>query len=172
MLDCCGNDRDGVFCSGADDGHNNDSSKPARRGRQLQSVWYRARGGRFANGERKFAPHLLEEPYNLEDALLVGGFLNTLLRESNRVQIACLAQLLNVIAPLMTTDATVMRQSIYYPYAWALKYAKGRVLDLQVESETYPIKAEGLRAGFAIDGEIPYLDVVATVNPRMDRFVF
>ena len=129
------------------------------------NVWYRARGGRFANGERKFAPHLLEEPYNLEDALLVGGFLNTLLRESNRVQIACLAQLVNVIAPLLTNDTSVLRQSIYYPYAWALRYARGRVLDLQVESETYPIKAEGLRADFAIDAEVPYLDVVATFNP-------
>ena len=129
------------------------------------NVWYRARGGRFANGERKFAPHLLEEPYNLEDALLVGGFLNTLLRESNRVRVACLAQLVNVIAPLLTNKTSVLRQSIFYPYAWALKYARGRVIDLRVESETYPIKAEGLRADFAIDAEIPYLDVVATINP-------
>src|SRR6266568_2646282 len=45
------------------------------------NVWYRARGGRFANGQRKIAPPLLEEGYNLEDALLVGGFLNTLLRQ-------------------------------------------------------------------------------------------
>ena len=129
------------------------------------NVWYRARGGRFANGERKFAPHLLEEPYNLEDALLVGGFLNTLLRESNRVRVACLAQLVNVIAPLLTNESTVLRQSIYYPYAWALKYARGRVLDLLVESETYPINADGLRADFALDAQVPYLDVVATINP-------
>ena len=129
------------------------------------NVWYRARGGRFANGERKFAPHLLEEPYNLEDALLVGGFLNTLLRESNRVRIACLAQLVNVIAPLMTNETSVLRQTIFYPFAWALQYARGRVLDLQVESEMYPIHADGLRADFAIDAEVPYLDVVATINP-------
>ena len=111
------------------------------------------------------APHLLEEWYNLEDALLVGGFLNTLLRESNRVRLACLAQLVNVIAPLVTNESAVLRQSIYYPYAWALKYARGRVLDLLVESETYPINAEGLRADFAINAEVPYLDVVATINP-------
>jgi alpha-L-arabinofuranosidase len=129
------------------------------------NVWYRARGGRFANGERTSAPHLLEEQYNLEDALLVGGFLNTLLRESNRVRVACLAQLVNVIAPLLTNESTVLRQSIYYPYAWALKYARGRVLDLQIESEMYPIQADGLRADFAIDAQIPYLDVVATINP-------
>ena len=130
------------------------------------NVWYRARGGRFANGQRKFAPPLLEEVYNLEDALLVGGFLNTLLRQSQRVRVGCLAQIVNVIAPLMTNDTSVLRQTIYYPYAWALKYAHGRVLDLSVESDTYPIRAEGLRPDFARDDQVPYLDVVATLDPR------
>lgn len=36
---------------------------------------------------------------------------------------------------------------------------------MQIKSETYPIKADGLRADFAIDTQIPYLDVVATINP-------
>ena len=48
------------------------------------------------------APHLVEEVYNLEDALLVGGIVNTLMRNADRVKIACLAQLVNVIAPIMT----------------------------------------------------------------------
>jgi alpha-N-arabinofuranosidase len=109
---------------------------------------------------------LLEEVYNLEDALLVGGFLNTLLRQSDRVRVGCLAQIINVIAPLVTSETSVLRQSIYYPYAWALKYAHGKVLDLQVESDTYPIKAGNLRADFARDDQIPYLDVVATINPQ------
>jgi alpha-N-arabinofuranosidase len=130
------------------------------------NVWYRARGGRFANGQQTVAPHLLEEEYNLEDALLVGGFLNTLLRQSDRVQVACLAQLVNVIAPLMTDETSVLRQTIYFPYAWALKYARGKVLDLLVESETYPIKAEGLRADFARNDQVPYLDVSATIDPQ------
>jgi alpha-N-arabinofuranosidase len=130
------------------------------------NVWYRARGGVFANGQRKFAPPLLEEVYNLEDALLVGGFLNTLLRQSERVRVGCLAQIVNVIAPLMTNATSVLRQTIYYPYAWALRYAHGRVLDLHVESETYPIRAAGLRPDFARDGQVPYLDVTATFDPR------
>ncbi len=129
------------------------------------NVWYRARGGRFANGERKFAPPLLEEVYNLEDALLVGGFLNTLLRQSERVRVGCLAQIVNVIAPLVTSETSVLRQSIYYPYAWALQYARGRVLDLQVESETYPIRATGLRPDFARDDRVPFVDLVATLDP-------
>jgi len=130
------------------------------------NVWYRARGGRFTNGQRKAAPPLLEEVYNLEDALLVGGFLNTLLRQSGRVRVGCLAQIVNVIAPLVTNGTAVLRQSIYYPYAWALKYAHGHVLDLLVESDTYPIRAEGLRPDFARDDQVPYLDVTATFDPK------
>jgi alpha-N-arabinofuranosidase len=130
------------------------------------NVWYRARGGTYANGQRKLAPPLLEEVYNLEDALLVGGFVNTLLRQSERVRVGCLAQIVNVIAPLVTNETSVLRQSIYYPYAWALKYAHGRVLDPLVESETYPIRAEGLRADFARDDRVPYVDLAATFDPR------
>ncbi len=130
------------------------------------NVWYRARGGTFADGNRTFAPKLLEEVYNLEDALLVGGFLNTLLRQSDRVRVACLAQIINVIAPLVTNKTSVLRQSTYYPYAWALKYARGRVLDLRVESETYPIKADGLRPDFARNDQVPFVDVVATIDAQ------
>jgi alpha-L-arabinofuranosidase len=127
------------------------------------NVWYRARGGAFADGRRTFAPKLLEEVYNLEDALLVGGFVNTLLRQSDRVRVACLAQILNVIAPLVTNKTTVLRQSIFYPYAWALRYARGRLLDMWIESETYPITGRGLRADVARDDQIPFVDVVATM---------
>jgi alpha-N-arabinofuranosidase len=130
------------------------------------NVWYRARGGPFADGKGTFAPKLLEEMYNLEDGLLVGGFINTLLRQSDRVRIGCLAQILNVIAPLMTNETSVLRQSIYYPYAWALKYARGRVLDLTVESETYPITGAGLRPDMARDDQVPFVDVAATFDPQ------
>lgn len=128
------------------------------------NVWYRARGADATDGKRTAAPRLLEEVYNLEDALLVGGFVNTLLRNSDRVRVACLAQLVNVIAPLVTDDRGVLRQSTYYPYAWALRYARGQVLDLRVEGETYPIRRTGLQADFARDGVVPFVDVVATVD--------
>jgi alpha-N-arabinofuranosidase len=128
------------------------------------NVWYRARSDQFTNGRRTAAPHLLEEVYNLEDALLVGGFVNTLLRNSDRVRVGCLAQLVNVIAPLVTNESGVLRQSTYYPYSWALRYARGRVLDLRVESDTYPIKGTGLQADFARDADVPFLDLVATLD--------
>ena len=128
------------------------------------NVWYRARDGAAVDGQGTAAPRLLEEVYNLEDALLVGGFVNTLLRNSDRVRVACLAQLINVIAPLVTNDQGVLRQSTYYPYAWALRYAKGRVLDLRVESDTYSISPTGLQADFARAGDVPFVDVVATLE--------
>jgi alpha-N-arabinofuranosidase len=128
------------------------------------NVWYRARDEQSTDGRRTAAPRLLEEVYNLEDALLVGGLINTLLRNSHRVRVACLAQLVNVIAPLVTNGTGVLRQSTYYPYSWALRYARGRVLDLEVESETYRIRAEGLQADYARDADVPFVDVVATID--------
>ena len=121
------------------------------------NVWYRARGGDAVNGHGGEAPHLLEEIYNLEDALLVGGFLNTLIRNADRVKLACLAQLINVIAPIMTNANGLFRQTIYYPYNWALQYARGSVLNLLVESPTYEVSGMG---------QVPYLDVAATMEPE------
>ncbi len=118
------------------------------------NVWYRANSGDAVNGHEQEAPHLLEEIYNLEDALLVGGLINTLLRNADRVKIACLAQLINVIAPIMTNATGMFRQTIYYPYSWALQYARGSVLNLLVESPTYDVP--GME-------QVPYLDVAATM---------
>jgi alpha-L-arabinofuranosidase len=103
------------------------------------NVWYRTAGGDAVDGHRKEAPHLLEEVYNLEDALLIGGLVNSLIRNADRVKIACLAQLINVIAPIMTDANGLFRQTIYYPYSWGLQFAKGDVLSLQVQSSTYDL---------------------------------
>jgi alpha-N-arabinofuranosidase len=120
------------------------------------NVWYRARTGSAVDGNRQEAPHLLEEVYNLEDALLVGGCINTLLRSADRVRIGCLAQLVNVIAPLMTNANGLVRQTILYPYSWALRYAGGEVLDLMAENAAvYEISATE---------KAPYLDVAGTVG--------
>ena len=117
------------------------------------NVWYRARTGDAVNGHRESAPHLLEEVYNLEDALLVGGLINTLIRKAERVKLACLAQLVNVIAPIMTNASGLLRQTIYYPYSWALELARGAALELLVESPTYDV------AGM---GAVRYLDAAGT----------
>src|SRR5437868_398887 len=121
------------------------------------NVWYRARSGDAVNGHEQEAPHLLEEVYNLEDALLVGGILNTLMRNADRVKIACLAQLINVIAPIMTNPKGALRQTIFYPYSFALQSARGSVLNLLVESPTYEV---------AQMGQVPFVDAAGTLNSQ------
>ena len=119
------------------------------------NVWYRERRGDAVNGKRTEAPHLLEEIYNFEDALLVGGLINTLIRNCDRVKIACLAQLINVIAPIMTNADGLFRQTIYYPYSWALQFARGAALNVLVESSSYEVKGMD---------QVPHLDATATHN--------
>jgi alpha-N-arabinofuranosidase len=101
--------------------------------------------------------------------MLTGGFLNTLMRQSDRVRLACIAQIVNVIAPLVTNERGILRQPTFYPYQFALKYAQGRMLDIQVECETYPIKAAGLRADLARDEEVPFIDAVASYDAKSGR---
>jgi alpha-N-arabinofuranosidase len=119
------------------------------------NVWYRTTTGDAVNGHRQEAPHLLEEVYNLEDALLVGGLVNSLLRSADRVKLACLAQLVNVIAPIMTDANGILQQTIYYPYSWALQFAKGAVLDLLVQSSSYEVT--GL-------DQVAHLDVAGSLD--------
>jgi alpha-N-arabinofuranosidase len=119
------------------------------------NVWYRTTTGDAVDGHRQEAPHLLEEVYNLEDALLVGGLINSLMRNADRVHLACLAQLINVIAPIMTDANGTLRQTIYYPYSWALQFARGAVLDLLVESSTYEVS--GL-------DQVGHLDVAGSLD--------
>jgi alpha-N-arabinofuranosidase len=127
------------------------------------NVWYRQRTGDAVDGKRQEAPHLLEEIYNLEDALLVGGLLITLLRNADRVKIACLAQLVNVIAPIMTNPSGLFRQTIFHPYNWALQYARGRVLNVLIETPTYDVPA--------MDA-VGYIDAAATTNPDGNTTLF
>ena len=129
------------------------------------NVWYRARDAEAMNGHVHEAPHLLEEVYNLEDALLVGGILNSLMRNAERIKIACLAQLVNVIAPIATNEKGILLQSIFYPYSMALQMAHGIVLNLLVESPKYDVSDLG---------QVPYLDVAGTLNPedgKMSLFI-
>ena len=120
------------------------------------NVWYRARSGSAMDGAGKAAPHLLEEIYNLEDALLVGGLINSLLRNSGRVRVGCLAQLINVIAPIMTRTDGFYRQTIFYPYMWALKYARGAALEVLLDAgPSYEVPGYG---------QVPFLDVAGTID--------
>jgi alpha-L-arabinofuranosidase len=121
------------------------------------NVWYRERDG---DGHKQKAPHILEEVYNLEDALLVGGLINSLLRHADRVRIACLAQLINALAALLTNEQGVLKQTIFYPYSWALQNCSGDVLRVEAEFPTYEVERLG---------QVPYLDVVATRDTQSGK---
>lgn len=76
------------------------------------------------------APPMLEDIYTFEDALLIGLMLITLLKHADRVKIACMAQLVNVIAPIMTEahGGRAWKQTIFYPFLHASRYGRGMVL--------------------------------------------
>jgi len=87
------------------------------------------------------APALLEDQYTFEDALMVGSMLITLLNHADRVKIACLAQLVNVIAPIMTINGGVAwKQTIFYPYLHASRYGRGTVMQASISSPKYDSK--------------------------------
>jgi alpha-N-arabinofuranosidase len=119
------------------------------------NVWYHSNEQDKALERWVKAPHQLEDVYNFEDALLVGGMLITLLRHADRVKIACLAQLVNVIAPIMTSDASAWRQTTFYPFAYTSKYGRGVVLNTVVQAPVYEVKKLG---------EVPVLDAVLVMN--------
>lgn len=113
------------------------------------NVWYRARGD-SQRGRR-----ILEERYNLEDALVVATFLNTFVRNAHIIKIANMAQLVNVIAPIFTDEKRLFLQTIYYPLALFANNTRGKSLELFVKSPVYANRAAG---------EVPVLDTSAAID--------
>ncbi len=105
------------------------------------NVWFHSNDADSKREPWSIAPPQLEDIYTFEDALLVGLMLITLLKHADRVKIACLAQLVNVIAPIMTSeDGGVWRQTIFYPYYHASRYGRGTVLQSVISSPSYDCK--------------------------------
>ena len=126
------------------------------------NVWYHSNGDYIEKWST--APHQLEDIYNFEDALVVACMLITLLRHADRVKIACLAQLVNVIAPIMTENGgRAFRQTIFYPFKLMSKYARGSALKPIVESPKYDCKE------FT---DVPYLETILTFDEENDEVVF
>ena len=102
------------------------------------NVWFHSNEADKRIEPWSIAPRQLEDVYNLEDALVVGCMLMTLLKHADRVKIACLAQLVNVIAPIMTENGgKAWRQTIFYPYLHASTYGRGQALQPIVSSPKY-----------------------------------
>jgi alpha-N-arabinofuranosidase len=107
------------------------------------------------------SPPRLEDIYTMEDALVVGCMLITLLKNVDRVKIACLAQLVNVIAPIMTeAGGKAWRQTIFYPFMHASQYGRGTVLRCPVSCGRYDSKEYT---------DIPYLETVAVHNEEKEE---
>ena len=107
---------------------------------------------------------LLEDVYNFEDALLAGSMLITFLRNADRVKVACLAQLVNVIAPIMTRNGGgCWAQTIFYPYMHASRYGRGTALKALVDTPVYDCS----------DYEaVPLIDATATLDDEGGVTVF
>ena len=120
------------------------------------NVWFHSNEQDKKQEPWQIAPPLLEDMYNLEDAIVVGDLMITLLKNSDRVKIACLAQLVNVIAPIMTvTGGGVWKQTIFYPFKYTSQNGRGQAIKAEIECGTFTEgKAEN----------IPAVDAVAVLS--------
>jgi alpha-N-arabinofuranosidase len=116
------------------------------------NVWYK---NNEMNGRGQFAPHLNEEIYNLEDALVVAGFLNSFIRHADVVKIANLAQIVNVIAPVLTRADDLLIQTTFYPFEMYARRRTGVALQPQISGPTYTGRTHGT---------VPYLDASAILD--------
>jgi alpha-N-arabinofuranosidase len=108
------------------------------------------------NLDWQYARPLIEDNFTVVDAVVVGSYLISLLNHADRVAIACQAQLVNIIAPILTEPGgRAWRQTIFYPFAQAARLARGRVLRPLIESSSYPT---------ARFGEVPMLHATATYD--------
>ena len=123
---------------------------------QDKEIWKREKWGP--------ALPLLEDIYNFEDALLVGSMLITFLRNADRVKIACMAQLVNVIAPIMTRNGGgCWTQTTFYPYMHVSRFGRGTALKALVDTPVYDCE----------DYEkVPLIDAAATQDDDGNVTVF
>jgi alpha-N-arabinofuranosidase len=125
------------------------------------NVWYHSNEQDSKIDPWSIAPPQLEDIYNHEDALLVGCMLISMLKRADRVKMACLAQLVNVIAPIMTENGgAAWKQTIYYPYMHASIFGRGTVLVPLVKSPKHDTKQYT---------DVPYLESVAVHNEEKNE---
>jgi alpha-N-arabinofuranosidase len=117
------------------------------------NVWYQQRFAGEENLEWGQAPRLIEDTYSVVDAVVVGDLLISLLRHADRVKIGCLAQLVNVIAPIRSEPGGLAwRQASFHPFALTSRHGRGTVLRTEPTSPMYETRAQG---------DVPVLGVVA-----------
>jgi alpha-N-arabinofuranosidase len=127
------------------------------------NVWYHFQKDGVSPKKWTFPRAIEEEVYDGADALLVGCMINTLLRNADVVKIACLAQLVNTIAPIMTEpNGKAWIQTIYYPFLYASQYGRGTSLQVSIDSPTYAC---------SVGDAIPSVDCAVTFNADKNEVV-
>jgi alpha-N-arabinofuranosidase len=120
------------------------------------NVWYQSRFPGEKNLEVAQAPRLIEDTYSVVDAVVVGSLLISLLRHADRVKIGCLAQLVNVIAPIRTEPGgPAWRQTIFHPFALTSQHGRGTVLRVEPHGPVHET------ASF---GDVPIVDATAVTD--------
>jgi alpha-N-arabinofuranosidase len=128
-----------------------EKKQPVKIAADEWNIWFRSW---FKRGD----DHKLEEIYNLRDALWTATALNIFHRHCNTVKIANLAQLVNVIAPIMANSKGIVLQTTYFPLKLYAEYCQSVALDALVRSATFPDMPEA-----------PYLDVSATTDEKGEK---
>lgn len=112
------------------------------------------------NAPWRRAPALLEQVYTLEDALVDAQFLMSFIRHADVVKIACIAQAVNVIAPMLVRPDGLLIQSIFHPFEMLAGRATGRSLTPAVDAPTYDARDRG---------EVMVIDAAASFDPAQNR---
>ena len=125
------------------------------------NVWFHSNSADEKNIPWQEAPELLEDVYTMEDALVIGCMLISLIKHCDRVKIGCLAQLVNVIAPIFTkTGGGVFKQTTYYPFRDVARWGRGTALDMKIISPVYDD---------AEYGSVPFIEAVAVIEEEAEE---
>ncbi|MEV4776183.1 alpha-N-arabinofuranosidase [Microbacterium sp. LWH12-1.2] len=142
------------------------SSKKIKLSFDEWNIWYldEHQASDEVNDEWRVAPRQLEDVYCVADAVVLGNLLITLLKNHDRVASASLAQLVNVIAPIMTEPGgDAWRQTTFFPFSVTSRLAKGEIVKPRIDVGTYETK---------VYGEAPLVDsVVTTDGPQSAVFL-
>ncbi len=122
------------------------------------NVWYQQDFAGQDNLDWAESRSLIEDRYDVTDAVVVGSLLITLLRHADRVGIACQAQLVNVIAPILTEPGgPAWRQTIFHPFAQMARHARGEVLRVDMHTPTHHT---------ALYGDVALVEATATYDDQ------
>ena len=125
------------------------------------NVWFHSNGAKFEPWS--IAPPQLEDIYNFEDALVVGCILTTLQNNCDHVKMACLAQLVNVIAPIMTENGgKAWAQTIFWPFMYASCYGNGTTLKSLVTCDKFSTEKHK---------DVPYIESSVVYNEKENELV-